>query len=109
MPDLNPFDLELTSLDEAQNPKRQLTVTVSPPVPVAPASLIYLNTRSLMVSGQKDKVGYLELLAMEEKALIIAVSETWLHDGIEDTEVKIQNYNIICSDWLGRKGGGLCF
>ena len=80
----------------------------APPVPVASASLIYLNVRSLMVNGQKDKVGYLELLAKEEKALIIAVSETWLHDGVEDAEVHIKDYNIIRSDRSGKGGGGLC-
>ena len=56
-----------------------------------------------MDSGHKNKVGYVELLAREEKPLIIAVSETWLHDGIEDTEVHIKDYNIIRSD-SSRKG-----
>ena len=98
MPDLNPFDPDLDSLCGSLNQKGQPIVSASPPVSVDHASLIYLNTRSLLVAGQKDKVGYLELLAMEEKALIIAVSEIWLYNGIEDAEVKIQNYNIIHVD-----------
>ena len=58
MPDLNPDNPELAALVEVL-PREQLVLNDSPHVLSAPTSLIYLNTRSLMVIGQNNKDGLL--------------------------------------------------
>ena len=107
MTDLNSYDPELAAIEEPL-PREQSFVTDSSPVSEASASLIYFNTRHLLAICHKNKVGYLEPLAREESALVIAVSEIWLHYGIEDKEIKIKIY-IIRSDHKGKGDGGLCF
>ena len=40
-------------------------------------------------------------------SLCLFLTETWLESNIEDAEVKIHGYNILRSDRIGRKRGGV--
>ena len=42
-------------------------------------------------------------------SLCLFLTETWLESNIEDAEVKIQGYNILRIDRIGRKRAGLPF
>ena len=39
---------------------------------------------------------------------IAAVSETWLHQGIENDILSIPNYNLVRQDRSVGRGGGVC-
>lgn len=38
---------------------------------------------------------------------IVGVTETWLHDGVDEERVKVDRYTFIRQDRLGRRGGGV--
>ena len=63
---------------------------------------IHLSARSLL-----PKLDELNVLASKTKAAVIGVSETWLHDSVEDSEVELPGYSILRHD-RNRKGGGVC-
>ena len=46
---------------------------------------------------------------MINNALLVAVTETWLHSGIFDAEVShdFPGYTLLRSDRVGRQGGGV--
>ena len=65
----------------------------------------YTNARSIV-----NKKNELELYIMEERPDIIAITETWAVESIEDSELKIEGYTMIRRDRiLGEKtrGGGV--
>ena len=65
----------------------------------------YTNARSIV-----NKRNELELYIMEEKPDIVAITETWAVDSIDDSELKIEGYTMIRRDRiLGEKtrGGGV--
>ena len=65
----------------------------------------YTNARSIV-----NKRNELELYIMEERPDIIAITETWAVESIEDSELKIEGYTMIRRDRiLGEKtrGGGV--
>ncbi len=43
------------------------------------------------------------------KPNIVAITETWLHDQINDAEIAFNAYHIFCKDREGRGGGALLF
>ena len=66
----------------------------------------YTNARSIV-----NKRNELELYIMEERPDIIAITETWAVESIEDSELKIEGYTMIRRDRiLGEKtrGGESC-
>ena len=53
----------------------------------------------------------LQLLATEIHNFdvdIAAVTETWLNSNVANSSLSVAGYNLVRSDRLGRKGGGLC-
>lgn len=61
------------------------------------------NVRSLL-----PKVDELILLLQHTVVDLIAISETWLHDGIDDNFLQIPKYNFFRRDRLCGRGGGVC-
>jgi len=63
---------------------------------------LHVNVRSLL-----PKIEDIRLLAQNSRAACIGISETWLDKTVSDSEINIQNYNIIRRD-RDRHGGGVC-
>jgi len=66
---------------------------------------LYMNARSI-VNKHKE----LQLLVMEENLDIIAITETWLTDKIQDSEINILGYQLIRQDrqkLVKLRGGGV--
>ncbi len=61
------------------------------------------NVRSLLL-----KIDELALILNHLSIDIAAVSETWLHSGIENEVLSIPNYNLIRQDRTFGRGGGVC-
>jgi len=62
----------------------------------------YTNARSLI-----NKIDELRVVCSIERPLFVAVSETWFFESILDSEISINNYNLIRGDRKFRKGGGV--
>ena len=71
-----------------------------------PIKIVYLNARSIV-----NKIQELKLFASECCPDVIAITETWAHDGISNNYLKIPNYSIAArhdrNDTLNGRGGGL--
>lgn len=63
---------------------------------------LHLNTKSLL-----PKIDELRLIARKTNATCICISGTWVDDFIYDTEICIENYNIIRKE-RNRHSGGVC-
>ena len=70
-------------------------------------TILHMNVQSLL-SKRCDKVHYLKELAIEEKVLILTLTESNLNNSIKNSEVNIENYVIFRGDREnGKKGGGV--
>ena len=56
-------------------------------------SCFYVNARSIM--NKKDE---LELYLIQEKPDIVGITETWLYEEIEDTEISAEGYTVFRKD-----------
>ena len=65
--------------------------------------LVLINARSLL-----PKVDELIANLSVNSVNLVAVTETWLNDDIEDNLVSIRGYNIFRRDRPHRRGGGVC-
>ena len=63
---------------------------------------LHLNIRSL-----PPNIDEIRTIANRTKAAVIALTETWLDDSVNDSEISINNYCIIRAD-RNRQGGGVC-
>jgi len=54
------------------------------------------------------KIDELRLICSTQEPSFVFVTETWLHDNIEDNLISVGNYDILRKDRYKRKGGGLC-
>ena len=63
---------------------------------------VHLNIRSLPPS-----IDEIRTIATKTKAAVIALTETWLDDSVNDSELRINNYCLIRAD-RNRQGGGVC-
>ena len=63
---------------------------------------VHLNIRSLPPS-----IDEIRSIATQTKAAVIALTETWLDDSVNDSELIINNYCLIRAD-RNRQGGGVC-
>ena len=61
------------------------------------------NVRSLL-----PKVDELALLLSQNPVNVLAVTESWLNDDIDDDLVSISGYNLFRKDRSYRRGGGIC-
>ena len=69
--------------------------------------IYYTNVRSL-----KNKINELKIMAAAAKPDIIALTETWLHDDIGNSEINIDSYSLIRKDRhrvANSRGGGVAF
>lgn len=67
-------------------------------------SLLLSNVRALT-----NKLEDLQDMASALKIDVIAITETWLHDAIDDSYMKLTNYSTpLRRDRQGRSGGGVC-
>ena len=58
------------------------------------------NARSIL-----NKFNELQPLVSQYNPHIIGSTETWLHSSIKDSEIKLDNYNILRNDRSGSRGG----
>ena len=71
--------------------------------------IVFWNVRSLY-----NKIGTIRLEVDNIRPDILNISETWLHDSIDDGFVTFKDYTLIRSDrktieaGMLKKGGGLC-
>ena len=63
---------------------------------------LHLNIRSL-----PPNIDEIRTIANRTKAAVIALTETWLDDSVNDSEISINNYCLIRAD-RNRQGGGVC-
>nr|CAI5869801.1 unnamed protein product [Callosobruchus analis]CAI5869804.1 unnamed protein product [Callosobruchus analis] len=63
-------------------------------------SLAHVNVRSLL-----SHFGNLKAHVLEKNFTFLLVSETWLSQGVSDSEVSIEGYKILRNDRAGRGGG----
>ena len=58
----------------------------------------------------KTKVQFLSDQALQQNAVAVAVTESWLHPDVKDSEVTINfpGYSILRCDRMNRTGGGVC-
>src|SRR3989442_11142649 len=78
---------------------------MSRPLPWNGSKVIYCNARSL-----RNKIDELRIMAKEYNPDIIGIVKTWLTDNIYDSEIIIENYNIIRIDRTHEhkeRGGGI--
>ena len=61
-------------------------------------TLIAGNMRGLKPGIKDNKLEYLEMIANENDAIVIAITETHLKDRIDDTEIHINGYLSTRSD-----------
>ena len=78
-------------------------------------NFVFANIQGLITENNNSKIKYLETLLNEEEFAFAIFTESHLHkckDGcercIDDSEIKITNYNIIRTDRTDRKKGGCC-
>ena len=66
--------------------------------------ILHLNTRSLY-----NTLVEISLLVVESNPDILGISETWLHNGIDDSEIHIPNFSLLRKDrGDGHSGVALC-
>ncbi len=84
------------------------TTAVHDPYTIPQYKIIVLNIEGLTPYRYKRKVKFLSETAQEEKALILALTESHLNDDIRDAEIMIDNYTIFRTDRSNhRKKGGV--
>ena len=62
-----------------------------------------LNARSLL-----PKVDELTGLIYTKPVDIVAVTESWLHNAIENRLLQLNDYNLFRKDRITGRGGGVC-
>jgi hypothetical protein len=84
--------------------KRDPTCTAS-----RPQTFLLTNIQRLITTSGKTKTKFLSDQAELNGALLVAVTETWLHSGVFDAEVShdFPGYSILRCDRNGRQGGGV--
>ena len=65
---------------------------------------LHLNVRSIL-----NKISEFRILFKRKRLSIIAFTETWLNNSINDEEIEIDGYKIIRHDRSSGSGGGVCF
>ena len=81
--------------------------------PTGPArgtqTFILTNIQRLITPSGKTKSSFLSDQAVQNQALLVAVTETWLHKGVYDAEVlhNFPGFSIFRCDRAGRQGGGV--
>ena len=64
---------------------------------------VHINIRSIF-----QKITELRILFKETNLAVIAFTETWLNDSVNDEEIKIDGYKIVRKDRCSGQGGGVC-
>ena len=67
---------------------------------------MFMNIARLMTKN-KQKLKFLADLC-NSTTLFLCFCETFLHDGIQDSEIQIPDFSIARSDRYSRVGGGVC-
>ena len=66
-------------------------------------SFIFMNVARLLTQTKRKN----EVLC-DRSTLFLCLCETFLHEGILDSEIKISGFSIIRCDRMARAGGGVC-
>ena len=64
---------------------------------------VHLNVRSIL-----HKISELRILFKSKSLAIIAFTETWLNDSMNDEEINIDGYKVVRRDRSSGPGGGVC-
>ncbi len=65
-------------------------------------SIVYTNACSL-----QKKMTEMQSRVCELRPQLIIVTETWLHDGVQDAEIHLDGYTLFRQDRSERRGGGI--
>ena len=64
---------------------------------------VHLNVRSIL-----QKIPELRILFKRKNLAVIAFTETWLNDSVNNEEINIDGYKVIRNDRSSGHGGGVC-
>ena len=99
--DVAPFGLPKTS-----SPPKLNVLNNSPIKPTPLYHFLFMKIARLMTKS-KQKLKFLADLC-NSTTLFLCFCETFLHDGIQDSEIQIPDFSIVRSDRYSRVGGGVC-
>ena len=99
--DVAPFALPKTLL-----PPKPNVLNNSPIKPTPLYHFMFMNIARLKTKS-KQKLKFLADLC-NTTTLFLCFYETFLHDGIQDSEIQIPDFSITRSDRYSRVGGGVC-
>ena len=68
---------------------------------------MFMNIARLMTKSKQKLKDFLADLC-NSTTFFLCFCETFLHDGIQDSEIQISNFSIAGSDRYSRVGGGVC-
>ena len=69
-------------------------------------SFIFMNVARLLIQTKRKNEVLSDLF--DRSTLFLCLCETFLHEGILDSEIKISGFSIIRCDRMARAGGGVC-
>ena len=69
-------------------------------------SFIFMNVAHLLTQTKRKNVLLSDLC--DKSTLFLCLCETFLHEGILDSEINISGFSIIRCDCMPRAGGGVC-
>ena len=69
-------------------------------------SFIFMNVARLLTQTKRKNEVLSDLC--DRSTLFLCLCETFLHEGILDSEIKISGFSIIRCDRMARAGGGVC-
>ena len=65
-----------------------------------------LNTQGLYTNTRKDKLETIKDMLTDRNGVFFAITETWLNDKIDNSEISIEGYNLFRCDRSQRANGG---
>ena len=69
-------------------------------------SVIFMNVAHLLTQTKRKNEVLSDL--WNRSTLFVCLCETFLHEGILDSEIKLSGFSIIRCDRMSRAGGGVC-
>ena len=94
-----------TSIDGAFNVNMGGNKSSCSKTNITKLSCVYFNARSVV-----NKLIELDLLLKEDRPDVVGITETWLHNGIDDSELNFEGYTLFRTDrnnLFKQKGGGV--
>ena len=62
------------------------------------------NIRNLKPGLRNNKIEYIEMMAKNNNAFLISLTESWLSEGVMDAEIYLNGFSAIRSDRCDKRG-----